>query len=317
MLSLYNENCDPLDIELAIIDEGQDLTKAQWKVVNHAFSKAKKVYVAGDDDQAIYKWAGADIKTFLNLSEHPEVLPVSHRLPKKIHALANTISSRISERYEKIFSPTERAGEIDFHMHPYALDYSEGSWLLLARSGYMLQQLEAHIRESGIHYSTSRGNSVAASEVAAIRLWEDARSGKREEALPHEIKNLYKALDRKPPTFKENKPVKLSTLALTFDDIWHKEFAGIPEAKREYYISCLRRGEKLTQAPRVRIETIHGVKGAEADNVVLMTDISGRTEKSFMAQPDNEHRVFYVGVTRAKQNLHIIAPQTGMSYFVA
>jgi superfamily I DNA/RNA helicase len=29
---------------------------------------------------------------------------------------------------------------------------------------------------------------------------------------------------------------------------------------------------------------------------------------------DDEHRVFYVGVTRAKKNLYILKPKTEMSY---
>jgi DNA helicase-2/ATP-dependent DNA helicase PcrA len=317
MLTMFPENCDPIDVDVAIIDEGQDLTHSQWNVVNHAFSKARQIFVAGDDDQAIYKWAGADVQRFLSLSENPEVLPISHRLPKQIHALASTISSRISHRYAKHFSATDREGSIEFHMQPYGIDFTTGTWLLLARSNYMLFDLESHLKESGIYYATSRGNSVAASEVAAIKLWEDVRSGKRTEALPHEVKNLFKTLDRKPPVIRNNKAIPVADLNVSFDKIWHEALTGIEESKREYYISCLRRGEKLTQAPRVRVETIHGVKGAEADNVLLLTDLSAKTEKSFQLEPDTEHRVFYVGVTRAKRNLHIVAPQTSMSYYIA
>lgn len=317
MLSIFPENCDPLDVDLAIIDEGQDLTHSQWNVVNHAFSKTKKLYIAGDDDQAIYRWAGADVQRFLNLSDNPEILPISHRLPKQVHALAEDVASRISHRYAKHFSATDREGSIEHHMQPYGIDFSEGTWLLLARSSYMLFDLEAHLKESGIYYSTARGNSVAASEVSAIKLWEDVRSKKRTEAMPHEIKNLFKCLDRKPPVIRNNKPIVLADLNVSFEKIWHEAFVGIEESKREYYISCLRRGEKLLEKPRVRIETIHGVKGAEADNVLVMTDLSARTERGFHQEPDNEHRVFYVAVTRAKRNLHIVAPQTSMSYYLA
>lgn len=317
MLTMFPENCDPLDVEVAIIDEAQDLTHTQWNVVEHAFSRAKIVWVAGDDDQAIYKWAGADVEKFLKLSIRPEVLPISHRLPKTVHALAAKVAGRISKRYEKKFSPTEKLGNVEHHIQPEGIDFSEGSWLILARSNYMLNGIESHIRESGIHYSTARGAAVSANEVAAIRLWEDVRAGKKPECLPFEAKNLFKALDRKPPVFRTTKPV--STLDMNFgaDRIWHESLIGIPAEKREYYISCLRRGEKLQNAPRVRIETIHGVKGAEADNVLLMTDISVRTAKGYELQPDNEHRVFYVGITRAKRNLHIVAPQTASSYFIS
>ena len=36
----------------------------------------------------------------------------------------------------------------------------------------------------------------------------------------------------------------------------------------------LKRGENLDQDPRIKISTIHGVKGNERDNVILLTDLS-------------------------------------------
>jgi DNA helicase-2/ATP-dependent DNA helicase PcrA len=57
------------------------------------------------------------------------------------------------------------------------------------------------------------------------------------------------------------------------------------------------------------VSTIHGAKGGEADNVVLFTDLSPAAEAQMNINPDDTHRVFYVGVTRAKQNLFIVEPQ--------
>lgn len=317
MLQLFTENCDPINVEVAIIDEAQDLTSSQWHVVRKAFGNCPIVYVAGDDDQAIYKWAGADIDQFLSLKGNIEILPLSHRLPFTVFVLANSISERISKRFEKNFLPTNKIGTVQHHMQPYTVDLSEGSWLLLARSRYMLNEMEYHVRGSGIHYSTPSGAAVAATEIQAIQIWEALRAGKKIECQPREVKLIYKMLDRKPPVMRETKTYNVLDLNLDLTKIWHEAFIGISALKREYYISCLRRGEKLTGKPRVRIETIHGVKGAEADNVLLMTDISARTEASFRMEPDNEHRVFYVGVTRAKQNLHLIAPQTSLSYAIS
>jgi superfamily I DNA/RNA helicase len=79
LLHKYVTEGQPLDIDVAIVDEAQDLTAAQWSVVRFAFSKANLIYVGGDDDQAIYSWAGADVRQFLTLSTTPEVLTQSRK----------------------------------------------------------------------------------------------------------------------------------------------------------------------------------------------------------------------------------------------
>jgi DNA helicase-2/ATP-dependent DNA helicase PcrA len=59
----------------------------------------------------------------------------------------------------------------------------------------------------------------------------------------------------------------------------------------------------------VKLSTIHGAKGGEADNVLLLTDLSSKFAGEYHNNPDAIHRLFYVGITRAKQNLHIVMPK--------
>ena len=46
-------------LQQLFIDETQDLADLQWKVVWKLINNADQVYIAGDDDQAIYTFAGA------------------------------------------------------------------------------------------------------------------------------------------------------------------------------------------------------------------------------------------------------------------
>lgn len=320
MLTLYIESGKPVDVDVAVIDEAQDLTAAQWRVVERAFSGVKRTYVGGDDDQAIYRWAGADISQFLQLSSRPIILPVSYRLPRAIHKLGNRISKRISKRYVKDFRHTKKRGHIKFHQRAEFAPIADtpGTWLLLARNNYMLKGLTAIVRDLGLNYKTRSGNAASKEHIQMIQLWEAIRSGKRQEAEPNEIRRLAKVLDLPVPQLQETKKYDLqSDFGWPINLIWHRAMEGIPLEDREWYIACLRRGEKLQREPRVRVETIHGVKGAEADNVLILSDISGRTEHGYKLEPDNEHRVFYVGVTRAKESLHIVLPQTDRYYAIA
>jgi len=93
------------------------------------------------------------------------------------------------------------------------------------------------------------------------------------------------------------------------DCIWHEAMDNIPSTERAYITALLRRGEKFNAEPRIKVSTIHGSKGGEADNVVLFTDLSTASEEEFRKNPDDTHRVFYVGVTRAKENLYLVEPQ--------
>ncbi len=101
---------------------------------------------------------------------------------------------------------------------------------------------------------------------------------------------------------------------LRTEGIWHEALDRIGQRDREYIIAALRRGEKLTRDARIRFSTIHGAKGAEADNVLVLTDVSPRAYEEYKLHPDDETRVFYVALTRAKRNLHLVMPKTA-KYF--
>jgi len=55
----------------------------------------------------------------------------------------------------------------------------------------------------------------------------------------------------------------------------------------------------------VRLDTIHSVKGEEADAVVLLTDVTARVAQAEWDDEDSERRVWYVGASRARDTLII------------
>jgi DNA helicase-2/ATP-dependent DNA helicase PcrA len=311
---------EPLDIDVAIIDEAQDMTPLQWRVAFHLFSHAEKMYIAGDDDQAIYKWSGADVEEFNGIPGEVEVLEKSYRLPSKIFNLANSISGNISQRMPKEWHPEREGGVVEYHTRLDSVDLGEGQWLLLARNKYLLTQLTQYCVEQGHAFTTKMGPSVDKGHLGAIVAWESLRKGKqvRVDRL-HQVTTLM-GYSRNP--FKGLPSENLMTLqevqALGIregvGDSWYKVLIKIPLATREYYSSIIQNGERLQDEARIHVDTIHGVKGGEADNVLIMTDQSYRTWKASHSDPDSEHRVMYVGVTRARKALHILLPQTDKGY---
>ena len=310
MLEKYNSQ---LPVDICIFDEAQDLSSAQYKMAILAASLASEVYIAGDDDQAIFGWAGADVDKFLNLKGQKTTLPNSHRIPKKVHSLANDVVRRIKNRYPKKWAPKKQEGDVIYVTNEQDIDFSEsGSWILLSRSKYLLYRLKQSVRQQGFAYTINNRSSLESEETRAIIAWESLRKGKS--ISQHEAKNLVNFLAFNPDLIKQDSymmaDLGLPDAAKDYD--WMTMLKGIAPDEREYLRSCMRNGEKFSDKPRITISTIHQSKGGEADNLVLLTDMGKLSWENLGS--DEENRVWYVALTRAKENLYLIQPR-GLRYF--
>jgi len=302
-----------LDVDVVIIDEAQDLTPIQWRMANQIMRKAKYIYIAGDDDQAIYEWSGSDIQTFLHINaDEINVLPHSFRMPRNIYPIADNIAHRIHDRYAKTFEPDDREGIVDTvrYLPNAGLDLSEGTWMLLARNAFFLREYTEYCEYHGHYYSTANGHAVNQKHIQAIKIWERLRKG--EAVMGGELENRFLPVDS--THLVEDYTYSAYDLKLEHLPIWHDALDLIPLSKRMYYLSCLRNGENFKKEPRIYIGTIHSVKGGEADNVLLNTDMTHKTQQGYNRNPDAEHRAFYVGATRARENLYVHLPQTRQFY---
>ena len=79
------------------------------------------------------------------------------------------------------------------------------------------------------------------------------------------------------------------------------------EKEKLYIKNMLDEGEDLDKPARIYISTIHAAKGGEEDNVILCLDMGRKIIKSIKESEeysDEENRVWYVGITRARNNLY-------------
>lgn len=315
MLSRYADGPSaPLDLDIAVVDEAQDLSRLQWRVVMKAFAGAGELVVGGDDMQMIHHWAGADEERFLSLESEGfqiENLPLSHRLPVTPFELAQEIGHRIERRYRREWRPSDRPGSLDWVASADEVDLSVGKdWLMLARTRSQLAGLAQAARDQGVAYEIKGERSVIWADVVAIKAHEALRAGR--EIGRDDADALGKAVGRRFEAYEGGKTA--ADLGYDAGRIWHDALTAIPVERREYYLTIMRRGGKLTDDPRVRIDTIHGAKGREAEGVVLSTDMTYRTSRAMELDPDSEHRVFYVGLTRVMERMFLVAPQTAYGY---
>jgi DNA helicase-2/ATP-dependent DNA helicase PcrA len=316
----------PLDVDVAIIDEAQDLTATQWDFVDRMFSSVKELYIAGDDDQAIYQWNGADVKRFLRLEGERRVLAKSWRLPRRPWMLANWITGKISERYAKDWTHRDGEGVVkSVDTFSAAPILEGGDWMVLGRNNAFLKDVQQWLINKGVPIKRSDYDIIDTSDMRAIHAWAALSQGK--DISGAGAKLLYDTLVTKKHVAYGAK-VRLSDVAddatLCHDTLrddfglmadvaanWWETLLKIPEKKRAYYRRVRQHGESLRN-PRVTLSTIHGVKGGEADNVLLLPDMARQTHKIFSCGKeyhDEEHRVFYVGASRTKENLYICGQQ--------
>ena len=80
------DRCPPLDV--IFLDEAQDLSPHQWKCFDYIKSKCKRGYMAGDDDQTIYGFQGADPNCFMEQEGERDDQEISRRVPRAVHRLS-------------------------------------------------------------------------------------------------------------------------------------------------------------------------------------------------------------------------------------
>lgn len=324
-----------------LFDEQQDASPLLDRVCKRLVSapSVRWAYVVGDPFQAIYGFAGSSASCFLNWDVQKEkTMPKSWRCPKIIHELGESCLRQMQGGYfDRGIASADHEGTLsvahDIDEVVSILDPRE-SWLLIARTNHQASRLMASLFSSGkpARWTTSpEGMTNRANGLLALNKLEngEAITGKEwqraVEVFPSNMKTpdgIKKGLLRGTKAkWKKNETVE------EWDVIFPDELAKV--GATEDMKSVVRSGDwvryvdngsswrkqardygaELASDPKVRVGTIHSVKGAEADNVGLLTTISKRVangRESRIEQHNEECRISYVGVTRARRTLHII-----------
>lgn len=310
----------PLDVLL--VDEAQDLSALQWRVVDKLAQGCRRVVVAGDDDQAIYRWAGADVDKFVSMDGQVRVLGQSYRVPRLVQQLSSRVIAQVGHRRAKAWQPRAEQGEVSRTPDFADVDTSGEDVLVLARNSYILRRsVEPLLRQEGVIYERAGRMSVPMALLTVVTTWEALRRGDsvRLGAAREVCKwmsagvGIERGKKGLPGLGDDEDMVDMATLrargGLLTDAIWHEALDRLPPEDMSYILAARRRGESLQRA-RVRLSTIHGAKGGQADHVVLMTEQARRTAEEARHNPDDEARVWYVGITRAKRALTVVGTRS-------
>ena len=289
--------------KVIFVDEAQDLSLIQWSMIKKIEEETQcDVWVAGDDDQAIFGWAGADVNSFIKWQSRNIALTKSERVPRLIQQKALNIIQRIYiNRIPKDYLPKDAEGTIYQRYKINDIDMSKGDWLILTRTKSLWKPIPPFLKRKGLYFSTIEGNSMGKTLYEDIQTWNEFKQG----LAPPDIKR--QRLEEL--TGETNFNINLS---------WDQAFKNVALAKRDYMRAMLQNEEDLSKPPRIKVSTIHGAKGGEATNVVLFLNQTANTikgSKKSQAKEEEEYRVWYVAVTRTIENLFLIKCKNKMKEF--
>ena len=355
------------NVDYLVIDEFQDITTLQYEVYSEWRPHMDRVMIAGDDDQVVYAWQGADPDLLLEEDVTDDnILPNSYRLPSRILNVVNREVSHIEKRQEKDLDPRKEGGRVEGVLDPSVIDLvrnvrqtveedEDGTVMVLFRARYQMFQFMDEFIGEGIPFTCLTDQRMwtdrltqyvraveAVHEDEPVTGLEARRladmladsafgTGERDE-LFDELDEMEEEADTddleeitvEPDTVTEYAPFMPDPRAAA--DMLRK-VTSFQERSVEAYFSGEYEG---MDANRVRVGTIHSAKGREADHVFVATDLTEKVVEQMAATveqegrevpgvdeftkrtspvptlTDNERRVFYVGMSRARERLVLL-----------
>ncbi|KYH27589.1 RecBCD enzyme subunit RecB [Halalkalicoccus paucihalophilus] len=354
------------NVEYLVIDEFQDITTLQYAVYEEWKPHMKGVLIAGDDDQVVYAWQGADPNLLLDAEvDEDNVLPNSYRLPSRILDVVNREVRHIEKRQEKDLNPRKEGGKVEAVESPSMLDLvrnvratvaetPDETVMVLFRARYQMFQFLDEFISEGMPFRvltdqrmwTDRlqqfisavekidaGEEITGLEARRLAdmLADSAFSTNDRDDLFSEIDERKEAagadnaaeISIDPATIREYAPFVPDPVSAA--DMSRKITSFQRKSVKAYFATGTYEG---ADPERVRIGTIHSAKGREADHVFVATDLTEKVVEQMAATieqeqvpiegeftrttspvpmlTDNERRVFYVGMSRARERLVLL-----------
>ncbi|MFC6756468.1 UvrD-helicase domain-containing protein [Halomicroarcula sp. GCM10025894] len=351
------------NVDYLIIDEFQDITTLQYDVYEEWKPHMKRVLIAGDDDQVVYAWQGADPDLLLEEDvTTDEILPNSYRLPSRILNVVNREVRHIEKRQEKDLNPRKEGGRVEAVQNPSmfdlarnvigTVDQADETVMVLFRARYQMFQFIDEFIDEGIPFSCLTDQRMwtdrLSQYVAAVEAVENDEPLSVLEARrladmladsafgTGERDDFFDALE---DIEEESEADDIAEIDIEPDVVTdHVPFVPDPASAsdmlrkvtnfQERTVGAYFAGDYQGMDPnRVRLGTIHSAKGREADHVFVATDLTEKVVEQMAATveqrgievpdveeftkhtspvptlTDNERRVFYVGMSRARERL--------------
>ena len=291
------------------VDEYQDVNLLQQSLLDLWLGGRDELCAVGDDYQAIYGFTGASAEWLLALPRRfphahvvrlersyrstPQVLELANRLVPRLGGSAKTLAPTLPGGSEPVVRPGLDVVAHVRQLHADGLPLEEMA--VLVRTNARTSEFEEAFHDAGIPF---QGASLLARNAARQLL--KALRGRRGPAVDvvRELAVHQGLLAEVPEKLGEREQTRQADLArlVRLAEQFAGEVDGYVESLHERFGESAGRG--------VHLLTLHRAKGLEWE-AVLLPHIEEGELPIRRGDVEEERRLFYVGLTRAKRHLSV------------
>lgn len=322
------------DSDVLFVDEFQDLTPLQLDVVRLLMRRKSHIYFAGDPLQSIYEYAGAIPANFTNAKcDEQVILNSSHRVPQNILTYAHSLVKENKECYtDNMVSSNPNTGRMerlyDFESVMNEVVKSNEKYYILTRNRHYCRQIADFFKARYIPFRSNRVDAPRREPWDALQLMrrvarggtltyremlkvsEFMHSGPGFWQLPRGMKKWLKLqvdADGDRP-FMPPDTISVEAIVRAIREVLKSPFERMKldthDTDALHFWQVAHMHEDVEK--RVFISTVHGVKGGQEDNVILVDAITQASAYQMDVDKSSENRIFYVGATRSCKSLTIL-----------
>lgn len=273
-----------------LVDEYQDIDQAQYELLKLLTSSHQNLWAIGDSDQAIYSFRGGNLENFLDFRrDYPDAqlitLKENYRSTEVIVKAGQSLIKRNTRRIEKEISPRIKGGQ---KISVWIVPDEENE----ARA--IVREIEMHIGGTS-HYEIYKGHSYLYDNSSYVQSFSDV-------AVLFRLHSQGRVLAK---IFQES---------------------GIPyqlvgkDTKNQGPENALLQDVDFfdEKADAVTLMTLHAAKGLEFQVVFIIGLEEGLLPYTpgeiTLEDYEEERRLFYVGITRAKSKLYLLMAKSRLIF---